>query len=150
VDQLIQEAGLRGVRLSQVSAPLPWQVGLVDTFGVLPQYYGLADVVFVGGSLIPHGGQNPLEPASLGKPVVFGPSMQNFAEITRQLLAHEAARQLDDGAQLVDVLRELLTNPTGAQAMGQRARALTEQFAGTTQQTLQFLKGLLTGSAPQT
>ena len=92
VEQLAQDAGSTAVRLSTMPVSGAWDVGIVDTFGQLPTYYGLAAAVFVGGSLIPHGGQNPLEPASLGKPVIFGPSMHNFAEIAQQLLERRAAR----------------------------------------------------------
>jgi len=123
--------------------PGPWDVGLVDTFGQLPLYYGMASVVFVGGSLIPHGGQNPLEPASLGKPVVFGPSMHNFAEIAQQLLAHRAARQLKAASELPATLQDLLGNRPSAEAMGRRAQDVVEQSRGTTQRTLEALQPLL-------
>jgi 3-deoxy-D-manno-octulosonic-acid transferase len=159
VEALIRRAGLTSMRLSHLS-DVPsergqagvarrgnWAVGIVDTFGQLPRYYGLATVAFIGGSLIPHGGQNPLEAASLGKPVVFGPSTHNFADITEKLLTRQAARQLTSGAELAPVLRELLVNPAEAQAMGQRAQELTEGSQGSTRRTLEALKPLLYKSA---
>ena len=115
----------------------------MDTFGQLPTYYGLAAVVFVGGSLIPHGGQNPLEPASLGKPIVFGPFMHNFSSIAHQLLAHRAARQLSGSAELTPTHKELLSNTQVAQTMGRRAQELVESFGGTTQRTFHALAPLL-------
>lgn len=152
VERLAIRHGLRAVCLSKTPAAGPWDIGIVDTFGQLPAYYALADVVFIGGSLIPHGGQNPLEAASLGRPIIFGPSMHNFATIAHQLLAHHAARQLTDGEGLSPLLEELLTHPAEAQAMGRRAQELTERFQGATQRTLDAL-GQLSGArspAPST
>jgi 3-deoxy-D-manno-octulosonic-acid transferase len=143
VERLIRQAGLSPVRCSQTPAAEPWDAGIVDTFGELPRYYGLADVVFVGGSLIPHGGQNPLEPASLGKPVVFGPSMHNFADIAHQLTASQAARQIANAAELLPVLQELLAHQETAQAMSRRAQELVARSCGTTQRTLEALAPLL-------
>ena len=143
VEGLVRHAGLSSKRLSQAAAGGEWAVGLVDTMGQLPRYYGLATVAFIGGSLIPHGGQNPLEAASIGKPVVFGPSMHNFESITHQLLAHHAARQVADAGELTRALEELLADPVEAQAMGRRAHELTERFHGATQRTLDALKPLL-------
>ena len=144
VEGLVRQAGCSVQRLSAASSVGGrWDVGLVDTLGQLPVYYGLASVAFVGVSLIPHGGQNPIEPASLGKPVVFGPFMHNFAEIAGQLVDHQAAWQLPDPQQLVAALKELLGNPARAEPMGERARALTERSAGSAQRTLEALKPLL-------
>lgn len=150
VEALIRRAGWTLIRCTQVGARpgeghagAGWDVAIVDTFGQLPDYYSLATVAFVGGSLIPHGGQNPLEPASLGTPVVFGPSMHNFAQITQQLLAHRAARQLPGRAALLPALRELLTDRAEAQAMGRRAQALTEQSQGAGRRALEALEPFL-------
>ncbi len=149
VETLIRQEGWMVARAS--STPTAgWDVGLIDVFGQLPQYYGLASVVYIGGSLIPHGGQNPLEAASLGKPMVFGPSMHNFASITHQLFAHHAARQVNSADELTQTLQELLAHPREAQAMGARAQALTEQFQGATQRTLNALKPFLTPSSSTT
>ncbi|MBI2104338.1 MAG: 3-deoxy-D-manno-octulosonic acid transferase [Candidatus Omnitrophica bacterium] len=142
VERLARQAGFAVARLSQADGAGRWQVGLVDTWGQLPLYYGLASIVFIGGSLIPHGGQNPLEAASLGKPVVFGPSMHNFEAIAHQLLAHRAARQVASGEELSRALAELSLHDADAQAMGRRAEELTQEFQGATQRTLQALAPL--------
>ena len=148
VDALIRQGGLSVVRLSQQpSGTGRWGVGLVDTFGQLPVYYALATMVFIGGSLIPHGGQNPLEATSLGKPVIFGPSMHNFESITHQLLAHHAARQAANAEELVALCQELFADQAGAAAMGRRAQELTERFQGATQRTLEALAPLLATGA---
>ena len=143
VEALVRDAGLTPQRLSADLPTSVWDVGIVDTFGQLPTYYGLASAVFIGGSLIPHGGQNPLEPASLGKPLLFGSSMHNFADIARQLLDRRAARQLRNGSELSAALQELLSDRPAAEAMGRRAQDVVEQSRGTTQRTLEALAPLL-------
>jgi len=143
VEELVRHAGLSPLRLSALPTGSGWDVGIVDTFGQLPTYYGLATAVFIGGSLIPHGGQNPLEPASLGKPVIFGPSMHNFTEIAQQLLAHRAARQLRNASELPAAFHELLSDRPMADAMGRRAQEVVERSRGTTQRTLEALAPLL-------
>ncbi len=146
VERLVQRVGCVSRRLSQTAPGEHWEVGLVDTIGELPRYYGLATVVFMGGSLIPHGGQNPLEAASLGKPIVCGPSMENFAQITQQLLSVHGARQLASMSALTGVLSELLTQPQVAHAMGRCAQELTERSQGATQRTLDALRPLIRGT----
>ena len=143
VEGLVRQAGFTPVRLSHHTGGEKWQIGIVDVFGQLPLYYGLATVVFIGGSFIPHGGQNPLEACSVGKPVVFGPSMYNFETIAHQLLAHHAARQAASEDELTQFFAELIDNQAEAHAMGRRAHALTEQFQGATQRTLDALQPLL-------
>ncbi|MBI3996565.1 MAG: 3-deoxy-D-manno-octulosonic acid transferase [Candidatus Omnitrophica bacterium] len=143
VEGLIRHAGFTPVRLLQATPSTSWEVGVIDTFGQLAQYYDLATVVFIGGSLIPHGGQNPLEAVSLGKPIVYGPSMDNFAAISHQLLAHHAARQIASAEELTPLFKELLDHPVEAQAMGRRGQELTEQFCGATQRILEALTPLL-------
>ena len=150
VEDLIRQAGLVSGRLSQATGAQPWDVGLVDTFGQLPLYYGMASAVFIGGSLVPHGGQNPLEAASLGKPVIFGPYMHNFAEIAEQLVSHQAARQLARDAELPQAVTALLSNPSEAQAMGRRAQDVVERCRGTTQRLLDALTPFLTPPAFRT
>ena len=150
VDDLVQYFGLTPRRLSSDAAGQAWDVGIVDTFGQLPLYYGMASAVFIGGSLIPHGGQNPLEAASLGKPVLFGPFMHNFSEIVQQLLQHRAARQLRDGTELQPALSALLSDAAQARAMGLRARELVERSRGATQRTLELLAPFLTPASSGT
>ena len=144
VEGLIRQRRLAGHRTSRLlETPGPWDVAIVDTLGQLSTYYGLATVVFVGGSLIPHGGQNPIEPASLGKPVLVGPWMQNFAEITERLLTHQAAWQVHNGSELTTHLTRLLTDGAAAATMGRRAQALTEESLGCAQRTLDALAPFL-------
>ena len=88
-------------------------VYLADTMGEMGVLYRLAPVVCVGGSFVPHGGQNPIEPVQLGAAVLFGPCMTNFAEITAELLASGGAREVADRARLTEAVGGLLRD-TGA------------------------------------
>ena len=99
----------------------PGQIVLLDTIGELASVYSLAAVAFVGGSLIPAGGHNPLEPAQFGVPIVMGPHYANFRAITEDLLAHHALR-IATKEDLAATLIDLLQNSDAAEAMGERAR----------------------------
>ncbi len=114
-----------------------------DTLGEMLRYYAVADLVFVGGSLVPVGGHNVLEAALVGKPVLYGPHMHNFKEISRLLLAVGGGRQVAGGEQLVRELARLLDDPTAREAMGGRGRDLLAANAGATDHTLRVLQGLL-------
>src|SRR5207247_2161652 len=98
----------------------------------LAAIYRYAEVVFIGGSLIEHGGQNPLEPSWFGKPVVVGPSMSNFREITSAMLAAKAIRQVRSAAELHTAVEALFMDRSGAEQMGLRARAILEENRGAT------------------
>jgi 3-deoxy-D-manno-octulosonic-acid transferase len=115
----------------------------VDTIGELAAMYRYAEVAFVGGSLVEHGGQNPLEPAWFAKPAVVGPSMSNFREITATMLAGKAIRQIRSADELPSAVEALLLDHAGAAAMGQRARAILEANRGATSRTVEALVELL-------
>ena len=129
------------------------QVLLLDSIGELASVYSLASVAFVGGSLIPAGGHNPLEPAQFGVPIVMGPHYANFRAITEDLRAHQAIR-IAENEVLARVLMDLLISPTEAKAMpteakamGERARQVFEQQAGATARCVEAIRGLLSLSA---
>lgn len=103
-------------------------VYIVDTLGELAGFMAGADVVFIGGSLIPHGGHNILEPARLGKPIVFGPYMENFGDEARILLDNEAAIQIADDDALEASLTRLLESPEERDELGRRAKAIVRQY----------------------
>jgi 3-deoxy-D-manno-octulosonic-acid transferase len=123
--------------------PKEARVLLLDTIGELGQVYSVAKVAFVGGSLCPKGGHNPLEPASMGKAVVFGPHMENFKEIASALLRANGARQVRDSLELEKCLEELLRDPLAAEQMGRRARAVLEANRGATSRTIALLEDLM-------
>lgn len=106
------------------------QVFLGDSMGELLLFYAAADVAFVGGSLITHGGHNVLEPALLGLPVVFGPHMFNFAEASRHLLAAGAAFQVQDEDSLAAVTGRLFANREMRQSAGKRGQKAVEANRG--------------------
>jgi 3-deoxy-D-manno-octulosonic-acid transferase len=120
----------------------PGSILLLDTIGELASIYSLAAVAFVGGSLIPAGGHNPLEPAQFSVPIVMGPHYANFRAITEDLLAYDALR-LATKEQLGQVLVDLMQDPTAAAAVGERARRVFEQQAGATTRCVEAIQKLL-------
>ena len=110
VERLVVKAGVPCVRRSRLPAESAREGGaiLLDTMGELARLYAAASVVFVGGSLIPHGGQNILEPAAYGRPMLHGPHMGNFAEMRDRFREAEAALQVADGPALAEGLQALL------------------------------------------
>lgn len=116
-----------------------FEVVLLDTMGELAELYAASDIAFVGGSLIPHGGQNVLEPASFGKPVIFGPYTDNFKDSVSLLLAHDGAIRIADQKQLVSTIRALLEDPERAATMGAKAEAAVKSSIGATEKTYQLL-----------
>ncbi|MDA1093249.1 MAG: 3-deoxy-D-manno-octulosonic acid transferase [Acidobacteria bacterium] len=122
-------------------------VVVLDTVGELATLLQIATVVFLGGSLVPTGGHNLLEPAAWGKPVVFGPHMQNFAELAELFVSNRAARQIGSAEALEPVLAELLGDPGQRAALGAAARALVEANRGATDRTLDAIAALLSPTA---
>jgi 3-deoxy-D-manno-octulosonic-acid transferase len=118
------------------------QFVLLDTIGELASVYRIASVAFVGGSLVPAGGHNPLEPAQFAVPLVMGSYYENFRAIIDELRAHEAIR-IVNREDFVQVLVDLLTDRAGALAMGERARQVFEQQAGATARCVAALRELL-------
>ncbi|MGA7255881.1 MAG: 3-deoxy-D-manno-octulosonic acid transferase [Terracidiphilus sp.] len=118
------------------------QVVLLDSIGELASVYSLAAVAFVGGSLVPAGGHNPLEPAQFGVPIVVGPHFANFRAVTEDLLARQALR-IATGDKLRDVLFDLLYDRTQARAMGQRALKAFDQQSGATARCVEAIRARL-------
>jgi 3-deoxy-D-manno-octulosonic-acid transferase len=137
--------GFAVVRRSElaVDAEPKADVVVLDTIGELASLYQIATVAFVGGSLVPTGGHNILEPAIHGRPIVFGPSMSNFAEIAELFLAQGAAVQVADHSQLEETLGGLVADPVRRAALGAAARALVDANRGATERTLDVIGRLL-------
>jgi 3-deoxy-D-manno-octulosonic-acid transferase len=153
VAALLEKAGVAWIRRSawqtkQADALQPGQIVLLDTIGELASIYSLASIAFVGGSLIPAGGHNPLEPAQFGVPIVMGPHYANFRAIADDLRAHDALR-IAARAELAAALIDLLKNKLAAKAMGARAREVFDRQAGATERCIEALRALLAADASQ-
>ncbi len=149
VDELIQQAQFCSVRrsawLPQPQPIAPGSVFLLDSVGELASVYSLASVAFVGGSLVPAGGHNPLEPAQFGVPIVMGPYIENFRGMIAMLLEHEAIR-VTPPERLVSVLQELLASPAAA-PIGARARQVYAEHAGASEQCFAAIEKILAANA---
>lgn len=117
-------------------------VYLGDTMGELSLMYASSDVAFVGGSLEPLGGQNILEPCALGVPVVFGPHMFNFPDISRWTIKEQAGRMVQDEGELLEVLAELLANPSLRDEMGNRGVNFIEAHKGALEKNFELIKDI--------
>ena len=144
-DALARAEGLRVVRRTElaVDAEPRADVVILDTIGELAHLFQIATVVFVGGSLVDHGGHNILEPAVHGKPIVFGPHMQNFAEIAAGFLREQAAVQVHDAGALAATVVRLMGDPVGRARLGAAARALVEANRGAKPRTLDAIAAVL-------
>lgn len=139
-------AGLAAGAAAQVAdAPLPPNVTVLlgDSMGELGAYYAASDVAFIGGSLLPLGGQNLIEACAVGVPVLIGPHVFNFAQATRDAVAAGAAVQVSDPADLARVLGELFADKSRRVAMGAAASAFAARHRGATARTVDVLTALL-------
>ena len=144
VIELIRAHGLGVVRRTELPAAQSVDsVVVVDTVGELAAIYAVADVVFVGGSLVPVGGHNVLEPALRGKPVLFGPHTTNFRESAELLLVGGGARVVHDVAELTTVLRRWLDDADLRAATGAAARAAASSRHGAVRETLDLIERFL-------
>ena len=144
VERLARDAGFVTIRRSElpIDAEPRADVVVLDSIGELAQLYQLATAVFVGGSLVDQGGHNILEPAIFGKPVVFGPNMQNFKEIADTFLANDAAVQVQSDRELEEALLLLVSDPVRRARLGAAARALVEANRGAKDKTLAVIADL--------
>jgi 3-deoxy-D-manno-octulosonic-acid transferase len=140
--QCLEDQGLSLIRRSQLEGfqktELP-DVLFVDTTGELSHFYAAADIVFVGKSLLEHGGQNPIEPAMCGKAVVVGPNMENFPAVMPLFLENEAIVQVADLQSLETAIARLADDESARAALGERAARLVEENRGMIQKTVQLL-----------
>ncbi|NQY25882.1 MAG: lipid IV(A) 3-deoxy-D-manno-octulosonic acid transferase [Piscirickettsiaceae bacterium] len=140
VTALTQRAGFKTLRRSEhrpCSSAV--QVLVVDTMGELPLFYAASDVAFVGGSLVPHGGHNLLEPAALGRAVITGPHYFNFNEITKQFLNADAAIEVTDTQSLADTVITLLENAQQRAQMGEAGLQLIANSQGASKRLVNLI-----------
>ncbi|HWF19794.1 MAG TPA: 3-deoxy-D-manno-octulosonic acid transferase, partial [Verrucomicrobiae bacterium] len=144
VGQELSELGIKYVYRSEIAPDTQRHAGsvqclLVDTIGELRYFYEHATVVFVGKSLVAEGGQNPIEPAALGKPVVFGPNMQNFTDVTKNFLAQGGAIQVRDADELEKTIADLLGNPKRRAQLGCNAQRIVQENQGAVERTVEMI-----------
>ena len=144
-EALARAEGLRVVRRTElaVDAEPRADVVILDTIGELAHLFQVANVVFVGGSLVDQGGHNILEPAVHGKAIVIGPHMENFAEIADAFLKNQAAVQVPDAPALATTVVRLFGDPVERARLGAAARALVEANRGAKPRTLDAIAALL-------
>ena len=119
------------------------QVFIGDSMGELMVFYSIADIAFVGGSLVPTGGHNLLEPLSLGKPVLFGPHMFNFEVLRKDVLDAQAGLEVENSVHLAQAVVGLLTQAETAAAMGQEGVKLIERNRGATERVAKLAAELI-------
>ena len=139
--------GQRFVRRSEMGSAeaesAPFDVLLLDTFGELAKVYRYAAAAFIGGSLVPTGGHNPIEAAAAGVPVCFGPSMTNFREIAGVFLRNEAAEEVRTAEEVAEFMTRMLEEPELQRARGERARATVLQNRGASERTARRIVEML-------
>lgn len=140
VNDLCQQQGFATVRRSTSQPVMPaTSVLLGDTMGELLFLYALADVAFVGGSLVPNGGHNLLEPAALDKPVLSGPHLFNFLEIAAMLRSAGALEEVSDAAALATAVQRLIDQPAAAKAMADAGLGVMKANQGALQRLLDLI-----------
>jgi 3-deoxy-D-manno-octulosonic-acid transferase len=150
VGRELENLGLRVIYRSEVGAGTRLSPGaadclLVNTTGELRFFYEHATIVFVGKSLTAHGGQNPIEAGALGRAMVFGPNMENFAAVAKAFVAADAAVQVSGPAELGKALEELLWDAERRERLGQNAREVVRQHRGAIDRTVDMILQRLEG-----
>lgn len=140
----LEQRGVKFVFRSEVTVETKLQQGgvdclLVNTTGELRAFYEHATVVFVGKSLTAAGGQNPIEPGALGKAIIFGPNMQNFADPVRELVTHDAAVQVKNAGELEGKLSELIADEARREQMGRNALKVVHENLGAVERTVDMI-----------
>ncbi|MBM4260404.1 MAG: 3-deoxy-D-manno-octulosonic acid transferase [Deltaproteobacteria bacterium] len=132
VEDLVRQTGLSFDKKSTVNGKNHFdkEIMLLDTIGDLPDFYAMGDVAFVGGSLVDVGGHNLLEPARFGKPVLFGPHINNFRELAAEMKRRGAGIQVENGVELRQALADLLADPAKRREVGARAAELAADDRG--------------------
>jgi 3-deoxy-D-manno-octulosonic-acid transferase len=154
----IVETLLRSIRYAKASehlgagngdeiSSLGIEVVLLDTIGDLAAVYGVADVAFVGGSLVRKGGHNPLEPAQFGVPVVMGSSFENFRDVVTKLKEAGGICIVQDEGELGTVVAELLSDRAEAKVVGDAGRRVFEEQQGATERSVKAIVSVIAGRA---
>ncbi len=147
VRRYAESAGFLAELRSRLSvSPAPWDILVLDTVGELPDVYGLAAIAYVGGSLVSRGGQNPLEPARWGAPLLWGPHMENFRDLGSLFAESGAALPVKNAEELLAAVRDLLASPERREKMGRLARSVADAQRGALAASLDLLEATLRSS----
>ena len=142
VEALARKMGLMPARVSGHKSQ-KGSVLILDIMGKLAELYSVATIVFMGGSLIPKGGQNILEPAIFGKPILFGPNMFNFSSVTNFFLERSAARMVGTKDELFSASKELLADFEKRRELGENAKRAVGENLGAAQRNLEKIERYL-------
>lgn len=118
------------------------EILILDVMGMLSEVYSIGEIIFIGGSLVKKGGQNPLEAAYYSKAIIFGPHTFNFQDITDQFLSNDGAILVKDEKELLDSVKRLLNSANERKAMGERAKATAQSNIGIAKKDLEFIEAL--------
>jgi 3-deoxy-D-manno-octulosonic-acid transferase len=144
VERICQDFPFKVTRRTQVSPNKQWDILILDTIGDLAHFYALSDVSFVGGSLVPWGGQNLLEPAFYKKPIFFGPHMENFAFLAEKFVQSGAARIINENKDLVEMF--LTSDEKSLEKMGSSAKETLNSLQGATEITIKAIETMMADS----
>ena len=135
--------GFKPVRISKLDSACNRQslsdVFILDTIGQLLFFYAVSDIVFIGGSLIKKGGHNILEPALFGRPILFGPHMFNFRDMSELFIKRSAARTIENSHDFFEQVRSLLNNFFELETMGKNARQLVLENQGAAARSVELI-----------
>jgi 3-deoxy-D-manno-octulosonic-acid transferase len=141
INRLVMEKGYTSVLKTQIPTQNEsYEVLILDTIGELARIYGIATISFVGGSLTPVGGHNLLEPASFGRPVLFGPHTDNFVLMSQLLIEAGGGRRVRHGEDLFETAKALLSDPERSDSMGRKAKKFVETSRGALGRVMENLK----------
>jgi len=144
IARMVAGSGLQASLRSREELPTATtDIYVADTMGELGLFYRLSPIVFMGGSLVPHGGQNPIEAVKLGASIVHGPHVFNFSDVYEALDAAGGARRADSQEALVKQLGQLLADPKAREASLAASERVVEQLGGALQRTLAALEPYL-------
>jgi 3-deoxy-D-manno-octulosonic-acid transferase len=140
VEAAVRKFGLDPVRVSECRGDGRSEVFILDTIGQLNDVYSIATLVFIGGSLVRHGGHNPIEPAIFEKPIIFGPHMFNFRDTASVFVRSNAAIQVHDKEAFLEKVRILLRDEVQRKWLGENARRVVAENRGATERNLKAIK----------
>lgn len=141
VEKICQDFSFNVKRKTLVTSNSEWDILILDTIGELAEFYALSDVSFVGGSLVPWGGQNLLEPAFYRKPIFFGPHMDNFSALAERFVESNAAKIIKKKQDLVEMF--LIQDENSLEEMGSRAKETLNSLQGATEKTIKVIEELM-------